>query len=339
MPTLKKNAQRTIVFVMIDSADTTAVKTGLSVAAQISKDGGAFADASNAVAEIGSGFYTLTLTAAETNADAVAVKLTASGAVQQNLALYTDAKLVSDLADFDPATDDVSLSDTDLADLKDGIKGTPGGRTVKETYDEAATAKAVAAKLDTALEADGAVHRFTTNALEQAPTGAGWTADEREQIRQALGIVGNAAETTGEGNLDAVLARLRSLLAAPIVASTTVAAVNATISRYRGDTVPIAFDLGRDLTGAALAFTVKRRATDAQAAALIAKTSAEVTEIEITDAEAGLFEVKLAAGDTADLLPDGRRATFLYDVEMTLDGEVETVAAGDFVLVPDVTTA
>jgi hypothetical protein len=37
---------------------------------------------------------------------------------------------------------------------------------------------AVADKLDTAMEADGGVHRFTTNALEQAPSGSGATAQE-----------------------------------------------------------------------------------------------------------------------------------------------------------------
>lgn len=52
-------------------------------------------------------------------------------------------------------------------------------------------------KLNTALELDGAVYRFTANALEQAPTGSGgtadWTADERKQIRHRLGIDGDTS--------------------------------------------------------------------------------------------------------------------------------------------------
>jgi hypothetical protein len=52
-------------------------------------------------------------------------------------------------------------------------------------------------KLDSAMEQDGAVYRFTANALEQAPTGAGgagdWTTDEKSQIRHRLGIDGTAA--------------------------------------------------------------------------------------------------------------------------------------------------
>ena len=181
---------------------------------------------------------------------------------------------VSGLSTFDPATDDVNLSEADLTDLKDSIKGSPEGKTVQEAYDKAEAARA----------------------------------------------------------------RVDALVGTPVVTDTAVSGVEQDIARYRGDTAPILFDLARDITGASLLFTVKRRHSDAQEAALIAKTSAESSEIEITDAEAGEFAVKLAAGDTSGLLPDGRRATFVYDVEMTLDGAIETVAAGDFLLLPDVTT-
>jgi len=58
---------------------------------------------------------------------------------------------------------------------------------------EVAAIKAVTDKLDTALELDGSVYRYTTNALEQAPAGGGggttdWTADERTAIRTILGV-------------------------------------------------------------------------------------------------------------------------------------------------------
>lgn len=61
---------------------------------------------------------------------------------------------------------------------------------------EVAAIKAVTDKLDTAMELDGAVYRFTINALEQAPVGGGggatdWTADERTAIRAILGIPGS----------------------------------------------------------------------------------------------------------------------------------------------------
>lgn len=59
----------------------------------------------------------------------------------------------------------------------------------------------VAVKLNTGLEADGDVWRATSNFLELAPGGAGatydWTADERKQIRSALGIDGTKLTAAG----------------------------------------------------------------------------------------------------------------------------------------------
>lgn len=56
--------------------------------------------------------------------------------------------------------------------------------------------QAVTDKLDDTLEDDGGTYRFTTNALEQAPSGGGggstdWTADERTAIRAILGVPGS----------------------------------------------------------------------------------------------------------------------------------------------------
>jgi hypothetical protein len=67
---------------------------------------------------------------------------------------------------------------------------------------EVAAIKAVTDKLDTALEIDGAVYRYTANALEQAPTGSGgggatdWSPSERDQIRSRLGLDGSSAVPT-----------------------------------------------------------------------------------------------------------------------------------------------
>lgn len=66
-----RGQQQTITFYAVDSASPPARKSGLSLAAsdvKISKDGGSFASATNAPAELGTtGRYSLTLTAAETN--------------------------------------------------------------------------------------------------------------------------------------------------------------------------------------------------------------------------------------------------------------------------------
>ena len=77
-------------FFMADSANHTSPKTGLTVTATISKDGGAFAACTNAVAEIASGFYKIDLTATEMNADTITVKFTATGADQAGITMKTD---------------------------------------------------------------------------------------------------------------------------------------------------------------------------------------------------------------------------------------------------------
>jgi hypothetical protein len=69
---MRRAQQQTVTFSALDSSVTTgATKSGLALLAsdvQISKDGGAFASATNAPVELGStGRYSLVLTAAETN--------------------------------------------------------------------------------------------------------------------------------------------------------------------------------------------------------------------------------------------------------------------------------
>ena len=84
---------------------------------------------------------------------------------------------------------------------------------------EVGAIKLVTDKLDTALELDGAVYRYTVNALEQAPVGGGggatdWTSPEREQIRHRLGIDGTAVPPSATpslatlGNQTTILNRL-----------------------------------------------------------------------------------------------------------------------------------
>jgi hypothetical protein len=80
---------------------------------------------------------------------------------------------------------------------------------------EVAAIKAVTDKLDTAVELDGAVYRFTTNALEQSPTGG--SAPTVEQIRaemdsnstQLAAIVADTgelqADLTNGGRLDLLI--------------------------------------------------------------------------------------------------------------------------------------
>jgi hypothetical protein len=56
----------TILLLMLSSVDDKTAVTGATVTAQLSAAGGAFAPTTNAVAEVGLGFYKVALTAAET---------------------------------------------------------------------------------------------------------------------------------------------------------------------------------------------------------------------------------------------------------------------------------
>ena len=85
--TLPKNAAFTFVFDMYDSSGDP--KTGLTVTAQRSIDGGAFGACANSVSEIANGFYSIALAAADLNGDMVALKFTATGAKQRNILVRT----------------------------------------------------------------------------------------------------------------------------------------------------------------------------------------------------------------------------------------------------------
>ena len=67
--------------------------SGLSVTAVISKGGGSFVPTINNVAAVGSGFYKLTLTAAELEAEVIALKIVGSSkslVIERNIVFYTD---------------------------------------------------------------------------------------------------------------------------------------------------------------------------------------------------------------------------------------------------------
>jgi len=89
----------------------------------------------------------------------------------------TPAQVASELATYDAPT---------KAEL-DAAVAPLATASALATADAVADAiKLVTDKLDTALESDGGVYRYTTNALEQAPTSGGGTAPTVEEIRQEM---------------------------------------------------------------------------------------------------------------------------------------------------------
>jgi ActR/RegA family two-component response regulator len=121
----------------------------------------------------------------------------------------------------------------------DDLVDTEVGAILAAVDTEVAAIKAVTDKLDTALELDGSVYRYTVNALEQAPAGGGggstdWTADERDAIRAILGIPGSG--TTPADPAAGILDTIRdSVLAVAAYVDTEVAAIKAKTDNLPSD--------------------------------------------------------------------------------------------------------
>jgi len=144
--------------VLIDNAITAAkIAADAITAGKIAADAiGAPALAADAVSEIQSGLAT---------SSALAI-----------VAGYVDTEIASILADLATLLSRLSSARAGYLDHLDGIKATTD-------------------KIDDTLENDGGTFRFTSNALEEAPSGGGgstdWTSDERTAIRAILGIPGS----------------------------------------------------------------------------------------------------------------------------------------------------
>ena len=89
---IKKNtALANFPFYMVDSSDHFSPKTGLTITAQRSIDGAAFANCANSASEIGNGWYVINLAAADLNGTNIAFKFTSGGADNTNLMAVTQA--------------------------------------------------------------------------------------------------------------------------------------------------------------------------------------------------------------------------------------------------------
>lgn len=117
-----------------------------------------------------------------------------NGAVDTEIAAI---KVKTDNLPVDPAdASDIAASFTTVNTKLDTVAG--------YVDTEVASIKAVTDKLNTALEVDGAVYRYTTNALEQAPTGGGSVADPWNVPLPGSYPAGTAGKILGT-NLDATV--------------------------------------------------------------------------------------------------------------------------------------
>lgn len=88
---IKKNTAVVFPFVMLSSTDHVTPKTGLTVTATRSLDGAAFAACANAVTELSNGWYVITLATTDTNATAIGLRFSATGADDRDVTIYTQA--------------------------------------------------------------------------------------------------------------------------------------------------------------------------------------------------------------------------------------------------------
>jgi hypothetical protein len=88
---IKKGVEYTLVFKMVDATDFATPETGITVIEEISKDGGVFTACTNAFAEIANGWYKITLTATEMNANEIIFKGTDAGCAQCDRLIITEA--------------------------------------------------------------------------------------------------------------------------------------------------------------------------------------------------------------------------------------------------------
>lgn len=199
---------------------------------------------SGACTHEGNGFHTYAPAQAETNYDHIAFTFIGSGAVPVTVQVFTvagdaftrlgapaGASIAADLLVIDNLVDDlesrlgtpsnlgggatIAANLSDIEAQTDDIGAAGAGLTALATAANLATVAgyldtemaatlAIAQKLDTAMELDGSVYRFTVNALELSPTGgsaptAAAIADAvwEEAIVDHSGVTGSTAEALG----------------------------------------------------------------------------------------------------------------------------------------------
>jgi hypothetical protein len=184
-----------------------------------------------------------------------------------------------------------------------------------------AAVKVVTDKLATGIELDGAVYRFTANALEQAPAGGG----------------GGGGGDATLANQEIIIESLNALNEAGGVVMSSPVATTGLLTLVRGDDYYSADGAALewtstewpDLTGATIRFSLQRRSTGTNA---IDRFEGSV----VTPTGTAKVRVELTAAQTDDLAPG--KNLYIYDVEATLDGgNIRTLVHGQCDVIRDST--
>ena len=180
-----------MVFLMVSDDGTTAV-TGITPAVEVSKNGGAFAAATNSVSDISDGWYKVTLTATETNTNGpLIVRATGTGALE-----WRDVGLVV------AATPDVNVVSVDGAVTVDAnIVSEDAGYTPSDSTLATATIESIASEV-------------LGRTVAEARSDGNLPADEQYTLAGAVLAVagknvvnGSALETYEEGEVTVAFSR------------------------------------------------------------------------------------------------------------------------------------
>jgi hypothetical protein len=88
---IKKNtALNAFMFLMVDDTDGKTPETGLTVTAQRSLDGAAFALCANSAMEVSNGWYKIDLAAADLNGDTVVLRFSGAGSRTREIMIVTE---------------------------------------------------------------------------------------------------------------------------------------------------------------------------------------------------------------------------------------------------------
>lgn len=105
----EQSQTNTILFVMVDSGGTEVTGLGSGFTLELSKNGAAFAGSAGTKSEIGDGWYKYVSTAGEADTRGpIAIKVTGSGAIQQNLEYVVAGRTASAVIFTYTVTDSVS---------------------------------------------------------------------------------------------------------------------------------------------------------------------------------------------------------------------------------------
>jgi len=319
-----KQASGNVALLAYDTSDGSR-KTGLSdITVKVSKDAAAGATLSGSVSELDAtdfpGVYIAPLTggsSGETDADLIVVYATSA---TSNVAIDPVQIQTTDVSSLATATDQaLILADTNELQGNQGQWLTATGfstHSAADVYSEftagsnedafkadvsslatssdLATVDGIVDNIFTGMELDGSVYRWTTNALEQAPSSGGGgdaTSTKQDQILAKLSTTTKVIQNPDEKGLI-------TFTRADDVDSTTTGALS--------------FDVGKSVDTASATFTVRSRSDDTVALTTAGSCSGNVVTVSLTSAQ-----TDITAG------------RYKYDVEVTYSGGTkQTVSSG-----------